>query len=152
MLTSRIPSIRWRTVINALRHAPQSAEARRFAAEVKDLPIARALLQHVDEDGVLWREQNVYDRWQGSHWVPPALADIAYPTDHPRVRPMAIRVASYWLTNRFYSELVAESKKDAYKRRDSIPVMNVRHRTCASQQGSALCGMLKLGVEDNRIH
>jgi hypothetical protein len=46
---------------------------------------------------------------------------------------------------------VAERKVDAYTR-DAIPVMEGRHRTCTAQQGNALYSVLRLRLEDERIH
>jgi hypothetical protein len=52
------------------------------------------------------------------------------------------------LGENFYEEFDAESKAEAY-RRSGVPVMQGRHRRCASQQGNALLSLTKLGLIDD---
>ena len=146
------PSIRWKIEVNVLGKERQSAKIRALENETKHSHRVRALLQNVDESGLLQGERSVYDKWQGTHWVLMTLADIGYPPNDDALRPMANKVLDAWLNKRFFNELVAEKKSDAYKRRDAVPVMQGRYRTCASQQGNALYSLLRLGLDDKRLH
>jgi len=120
--------------------------------EVKNSSRVKDLLQKVDSTGILRNERGVYDKWQGTHWVLMTLADIGYPQRDDALQPLADDLLNTWLGKRAFNEFVAEKKSDAYKQRDAIPVMQGRHRTCASQQGNTLYSILKLGLEDDRVH
>ena len=150
LLASDEPSLRWKVQVNVLGEDPNSPEMRKLADEVKRSSRVRTLLQHVDKSGVL-RSDNVYAKWQGAHWVLLTLADIGYLRNDPALRPMADEVLKTWLADRFFREFESRGKADAYGK-DAIPVMRGRHRTCASQQGNALYSILRLGLEDERIH
>jgi hypothetical protein len=58
-----------------------------------------------------------------------------------------IRCSSYGWGKIFYEEFEAKSKAEAY-RRSGVPVMQGRHRRCASQQGNALLSLTLLGLND----
>ncbi len=152
LLDSREPSIRWKIKVNVLGQDRRSADIKALEDEVKNSPRVKALLQKVDSSGHLCNERGVYDKWQGTHWVLMTLADIGYPQGDDALRPLADDVLNTWLGERAFNEFAAAKKSDAYKRRDAIPVMQGRHRTCASQQGNALYSLLQLGLEDERIH
>ena len=49
----------------------------------------------------------------------------------------------------FYDEFEVDAKADVYKRR-GVPVMQGRHRRCASQQGNMLLAVIRLGLTDDR--
>jgi hypothetical protein len=152
LLNSEEPSIRWKIKVNVLGQDRQSAEIRALENEIRISPRVRALLQKVGDSGVLKCHRNVYDKWQGTHWVLMTLADIGFPQGDESLYPLADAVLTTWLQKRYFNDFVVQKKQDAYKRRDAIPVMQGRHRTCASQQGNALYSILKLGLEDERIH
>ncbi|MBZ0302416.1 MAG: hypothetical protein K8J31_21900 [Anaerolineae bacterium] len=152
LLNSAEPSIRWKTQVNVLGMDRESTEIQELEREIKSSPRVKALLQKVDESGVLRCARGVYDKWQGTHWVLMTLADIGYPRGDKSLYLLADDVLKCWLQERFFNEFVVERKADAYKRQDAIPIMQGRHRTCTSQQGNALYSVLKLGLEDDRIH
>jgi len=152
LLSSSEPAIRWKIKVNILGQDRRSSEIKTLENEVKHSPRVKALLQKVDESGYLQNAKNVYDKWQGTHWVLMTLADIGYPRRDDALQPLAGDVLNTWLGKRAFNEFVAEKKTDAYKYRDAVPVMQGRYRTCASQQGNALYSILKLGLEDDRIH
>jgi hypothetical protein len=108
-------------------------------------------MQRVDASGILQGSRSVYDKWQGAHWVLMTLADIGYPRGDRTLSPMADEVLKMWLAPRYFREFVATRKEEVYAH-DAIPVMEGRHRTCTSQQGNALYSVLRLGLEDERIH
>ncbi|MFN2187568.1 MAG: hypothetical protein ACK2T3_02270 [Candidatus Promineifilaceae bacterium] len=152
LLNNKEPSIRWKVRFNILGQDRGLREIQALEAEIKNSPRVRALLQKVDRSGHLQNERWVYDKWQGTHWVLMTLADIGYPYGDEALRLLADDVMDAWLGERAFNEFVAEKKSDAYKRKDAIPVMQGRHRTCASQQGNALYSVLKLGLQDDRVH
>jgi hypothetical protein len=81
------------------------------------------------------------------------LADIGYAPGDDRLRQAADTMVSTWLADRFFNEFEAGTKQEVYARsQQAVPVMDGRHRTCASQQGNALYSVLKLGLEDERVH
>jgi hypothetical protein len=152
LLSSGEPSIRWKIKVNVLGQDRQSSGIKILENEVKNSPRVKALLQKVGSSGFLRNEKGVYDKWQGTHWVLMTLADIGYPRREDALQPLVDDVLNTWLGKRAFKEFVAEKKSDAYKHRDAIPVMQGRHRTCASQQGNALYSILKLDLEDDRVH
>jgi len=152
LLSSDEPSIRWKIKVSVLGQDRCSSEIKTLEDEVKNSSRVKALLQKVDSSGILRNERGVYDKWQGTHWVLMTLADIGYPQRDDALQPLANDLLNTWLGKRAFNEFVAEKKSDAYKQRDAIPIMQGRHRTCASQQGNALYSILKLGLEDDRVH
>ncbi|UYN90649.1 MAG: hypothetical protein KIT08_05280 [Anaerolineales bacterium] len=144
-------SIRWKVRVNVLGEDRNSPAIRKLEKEIAGSPRVAALLGRVDDQGRL--QANVYAKWQGAQWVLMTLADIGYPRGAKWLQPTADEVMSTWLAERFFREFTADSKQDAIKKqRTAIPLMQGRHRTCASQQGNALYVVLALGLEDERIH
>lgn len=65
------------------------------------------------------------------------LADIGYPRGNKKLLPTMDDVYREWLGDRFFKEFEAETKEDAYKKlRQGIPLMQGRHRTCASSKAT----------------
>jgi hypothetical protein len=151
LLQSDEPSIRWKTKVHVMGMDRDSDEIQALEGEIRQSARVKALLQRVDESGILQGSRSVYDKWQGAHWVLMTLADIGYPRGDPALYPMADEVLKMWLAPRYFSEFVTERKADVYSR-DAIPVMQGRYRTCTSQQGNALYSVLRLGLADDRIH
>jgi hypothetical protein len=151
LLESDEPSIRWKVRVNVLGMDRDSGEIQALENEIKQSARVKALLQHVDASGILQGSRSVYDKWQGAHWVLMTLADIGYPRGDRALYPMADDVLKTWLAPRFFNEFVTERKAEVYGR-DAVPVMEGRHRTCTSQQGNALYSLLRLGLEDDRLH
>jgi hypothetical protein len=151
LLRSEEPSIRWKTRVRLLAEKRDSAGIKKLELEIKDSPRVKALLQKVDKSGRMTTQ--VYAKWQGAQWVLMTLSDIGYPRNDKHLQPTADEMVSAWLGDRFFNTVVAETKPDAYKKlRAGVPLMQGRHRTCASQQGNALYSALSLGLEDERIH
>lgn len=145
LLDSEEPSIRWKTKILVLGEDPNSKGSKLLQQEIKDSPRVRTLLKDLDTDVGIRCAKGVYSKWQGAHWILATLSDIGYPKGDKRLLPVAKQALDCWLGERFFQEFSAERKEDAYKR-DAIPVMRGRHRTCASQQGYALYYLLRLGL------
>jgi hypothetical protein len=148
LLTSDEPAIRWKVRANVLGEDRASAPMRVLEAEVRDSPRIRSLLErHV---GVAADDRlSIYAKWQGAHWVLTALADLGYPAEDPVLEPLRDRILKAWLDPLFYRDFVVDARADAYKRR-GVPVMEGRHRRCASQQGNALLATIRLGLTDDR--
>ena len=106
---------------------------------------ARLLLANVVHDPV-------YRKWTGAHWVLSDLADIGYEAGLEELRPLVDRVLESWLEPQFFRAEVVTTKAASYQRKGGVPVINGRHRRCASQQGNALRAVLKLGLGDDRAH
>ncbi|MDF2673431.1 MAG: hypothetical protein K0R09_1696 [Clostridiales bacterium] len=152
LLSSEEPSIRWRTRVNILGQSRESSDIISLENEIKNSNRVRTLLKNRTDDGKINNFRGVYDKWQGAHWILISLSDIGYPKGDLELIPISKQVSEYWLQKRFFNEYVVESKEDAYKKRDAIPIMQGRHRTCASQQGYPLYSILKLGLQDDNIH
>ena len=65
------------------------------------------------------------------------------------LEPLRDRVVEGWLEPMFYLDFAVDAKADAYKQR-GVPVIDGRHRRCASQQGNALLAVIRLGLVDDR--
>lgn len=151
LLASDEPSIRWKTRVHVLGEDPSSRKLRALQNEVRESPRVKALLARRDEAGRIISGENVYAKWQGAHWILTTLADIGYPPKDRALHPVRDQILDCWLRPMFYEDFAVERKADAYKR-EGVPVMHGRHRRCASQQGYALYFLLKLGLEDERVH
>src|ERR1041384_7647919 len=151
LLQSDEPSIRWKIKVNVLGMDRDSDEIQALEHEIKQSARVKALLHHVDVAGILQGSRGIYAKWQGAHWVLMTLADIGYPRGDKALLPMANDVMQAWLAPRYFKEFIAGRRDDAYTQ-DAIPVMEGRYRTCTSQQGNALYSVLRLGLEDDRIH
>ena len=141
------PSIRWKLRAGALDDDPTSASMRRLQREIRDGAIVRTLLARRGADGRIRTRRDVYDKWHGAHWVFAALADIGYPGGDKALLPLRDQVFEFWLRDRYFKEFTATSRQQAY-RGHGVPVMEGRHRRCASQQGNALFSAARLGLLD----
>ncbi|HZC73702.1 MAG TPA: hypothetical protein VE442_23625 [Jatrophihabitans sp.] len=149
LLKSDEPSVRWKVRAEVLREPADSTALRRLREEVRRSPRVRALLAVQGPDGRSRVGKRVYAKWQGAHWVLAALADLGYPPGDKALRPIAEQVQDAWLADEFYEEFEAASKAVVYNRR-GVPVMQGRHRRCASQQGNALRSLCVLGLTNDR--
>ena len=146
LLQSDEPSIRWKTRAIVLGEDPRSESMRAAQAEVRDSQRVRDLLRrHVGRDS----GPQMYAKWQGAHWSLYALVDLGYPANDDTLGPMRDRIVETWLDPMFYAEFEVAAKADAYKQR-GVPVMDGRHRRCASQQGNTLLAVTRLGLADDR--
>jgi hypothetical protein len=150
LLESTEVSIRYKALTGVLGEEA-SERVRALQHQVRASPRVEALLAHRDEQGRIACKKGVYAKWQGAHWVLAALSDIGYPARDESLFAARDQVLDEWLAPHFYAEFTAERKEDAYKR-EGVPVMQGRHRRCASQQGYALFYLLKLGLEHPRLH
>jgi len=142
LLHSAEPSIRWMLRTRVLGECPDSRSIRRLREEIRRSPRVQALLA-----GVRTARPNTYAKWQGAHWVLASLAELGYPPGDPSLGPECSEVLSTWLSAAFFQEFVAASKAAAC-RRTAVPVVDGRHRRCASQQGGALLSATRLGLLD----
>jgi len=151
LLNSDIPSIRYKIRVNVLGEDPSSNSIRELQNQIKESPLVRALLRERDASGRIAPRISVYAKWQGAHWVMATLADIGYPAEDPGLEPVRDQLQEHWLASNFYTEFDAPSKSAAY-RSAGVPVMEGRHRRCASQQSNALWSTLRLGLVNKRTH
>jgi len=149
LLESSEPSVRWKARVRVLGEDPSSSRCTALERKVAASPRVRTLLHRRDRAGRLLTARDVYDKWQGAHWVLAALADLAYPPGDPSLCPLRDQVYDHWLAPSFFREFDAPRKEDAY-RHDGVPVMDGRPRRCASQQGNALYFLHALGIADAR--
>jgi hypothetical protein len=149
LLESDEPAIRFKIRTGFLGEDPDSKSIRILRDEIPNSKLVAALLRRRAPSGEL--RANVYAKWQGAHWVMATLADIGYPAGDESLLPMRDQVQNHWLDEQFFREFTAKSKGQAYGQ-DGVPVMQGRHRRCASQQANALWSILKLGLADDRTH
>jgi hypothetical protein len=151
LLKSPEPSVRWKVRVGVLNEDPDAPDMRALREDVRNSARVKTLLAHRDTDGRLVSGRSVYDKWQGGHWILANLADLGYPEGDNTLMPVREQILDCWLDRHFYVEFEATKKADAYKK-TGVPVMQGRHRRCASQQGYTLYFLLKLGLESDRIH
>ncbi len=150
LLASDEPSIRWKTRAHVLGESDTARRVRALRQEIRDSPRVRALLSGRDRAGRLVHGRSVYDKWRGAHWVLSTLADIGYPAGDRSLLPARDQLMTHWLDTRlFYNEFKADTKGSSYRQR-GVPIIQGRHRRCASQQSNALFSVLTLGLEDQR--
>ena len=148
LLVSDEPSVRWKLRAQVLGEDRDSAAMRSLQAEIRESPRVRRMLERHVGAGA-GDAPPIYAKWQGAHWVLHALADLGYPRGDPALEPLRDRVVEGWLEPTFYHDFEVDAKADAYKQR-GVPVIDGRHRRCASQQGNALLAVVRLGLVDDR--
>lgn len=149
LLQSDEPSIRFKTRAHVLGEALRSPPIRRLQKEIRESPRVQKLLSGRDHSGRLVHGRSVYDKWRGAHWVLATLADIGYPSGDRSLLPPRDQLMDWWLSPNYYEEFEAETKASAYGRQ-GVPIMQGRHRRCASQQSNALFTVMTLGLADKR--
>lgn len=153
LLNSPEPSIRWKVTTGVLGEPPDSPAVKSLQSEIRNSIRVRALLSHRigrgHRAGQLEPVGDVYAKWQGAHWVLSHLADIGYPSGDESLFPIRDQLLDCWLEDQYFKDFEAKSKSQAYTRR-GVPVMQGRHRRCASQHGNALWSTLRLGLADDR--
>jgi hypothetical protein len=122
---------------------------RALREEIRRSPRVLALLSGRKRDGRLLRGRNVYQKWQGAHWVMAALADLGYPPGDRALVPLRDQLLDHWLAPQYFDQFEVGSKAKSYEER-GVPVMQGRHRRCASQQGNALFAVVTLGLANAR--
>jgi hypothetical protein len=151
LLMSEHASVRYRTRVDVLGESPGSRSMKALREEIRSSPIVRKLLARQRADGRIEPVRRVYAKWQGAHWTAAALADLCYPPGDASLEPLRDQLLATWLRDDFYVEFEADSKAKAYRRK-GVPVMQGRHRRCASQQSNALWSILKLGLTNAQTH
>ena len=149
LLRSAEPSVRWQTRVRILGENPRARALRALGEEIRGSTRVRALLSRRDRLGRPGTARQVYYKWQGLHWVLASLADLGYPEGDESLLPIRDRVVGFWTGPGYFLEFEALTRSAAYRRR-GVPVMEGRHRRCASQQGSALRSVVILGIADDR--
>jgi hypothetical protein len=147
LLSSDEPSIRWKT--RAALGEADRPEVRELRESIKMSALVTSLLRSRDAAGRVISGRGVYAKWQGAHWALATLADIGYPPGDPDLEPVRDQVLDAWLADSFFHEFESHGRADCYGR-DAVPVMEGRHRRCASQQGNALLSITKLGLSNER--
>lgn len=147
LLESDEPAIRFKVRTGYLGEDPNSKSIRSLRNQVRDSPLVASLLQRRGRDGKI--RGSVYAKWQGAHWIMATLADIGYPTGDESLLPMRDQLQEHWLAEQFYREFPVQTKAQAYASH-GVPIMQGRHRRCASQQSNALWSILKLGIANQR--
>lgn len=149
LLASPEPSIRYKVRVGVLGENPASRRMRALREEIRCSPRVLALLSGRGGDGRLPRGRTVYQKWQGAHWVMATLADLGYPPGDRTLVPLRDQLLDHWLAPQYFAEFEAKSEAKSYERR-GVPVMQGRHRRCASQQGNALYAVVTLGLANAR--
>jgi hypothetical protein len=149
LLRSTEPSVRWKTRVHVLGENPRSRTMRALREEVRISARVHALLSRRTQLGRVGTARQVYYKWQGLHWVLAGLADLGYPAGDAGLFPIRDRVVDFWTGPSYFHEFAVNTKAEAYRQR-GVPVMEGRHRRCASQQGNALRSVMILGIADER--
>jgi hypothetical protein len=147
LLRSAEPSIRWSTRVRVIGENPRARALRALREEIRGSTRVRALLSRRARLGRPGTARAVYYKWQGLHWVLAALADLGYPEGDATLFPIRDRVLGFWTGPAYFREFDAKTRAVAYRQR-GVPVMEGRHRRCASQQGNALWSAMTLGIAD----
>ena len=150
LLRSAEPSVRWKTRVGVLGESRDEPRVARLEQEIRDSPRVRALRSHEKARSVPNTARSVYYKWQGTHWVLAALADLGYPRGDPDLVRFRDRVLSLWLRASFYRTYEVRSEKSRHPR-PGVPVIRGRARRCASQQGNALHYLTTLEIGDHRL-
>ncbi len=121
-----------------------------FRLKIKNSSRVKKILSFRDKDGRISRGRDVYDKWKGAHWTLSALADIGYPAEDKSLNSLKEQVLEFWLRDVFFTDVIIKSKSDLAKK-SGVPVINGRHRVCASMYGNTLLYLTKLGLFDKRL-
>ncbi|MEK7468742.1 MAG: hypothetical protein AAB074_15130 [Planctomycetota bacterium] len=136
--------------VRVLGESATSPTNRALREEIRRSPRVRALLSARDREGRVEPARHPYAKWQGAHWVLLHLAELGYPPGDGALFPVRDQVLDAWLDPFYFAEFEAKSSSQAYGKH-GVPVMQGRHRRCASQQGNALFAILALGLDDGRV-
>ena len=150
LLTSSEPSVRWLAHTRVLGVDVDSPRMRRLRDELARSPRVRRLLAGRQEDGRVVTHGGPYAKWRGAHWILSALADIGYPPGDPGLQQMFAQVLDCWLDRRYFRDADVQTNEEV-RHRQAVPVIQGRHRRCASQQGNALRYLTMLGCTDGRV-
>ncbi|MHB8134644.1 MAG: hypothetical protein ACYDH1_10520 [Anaerolineaceae bacterium] len=104
--------------------------------EISQSAIVKKLLSERDVSGRIQRY--AYEKWTGAHWILSLLAELNYPPNDPVLLPLREQALG-WIFN---DEV----------RVKGTPKINGLYRRHASQEGNLITYLIKLGLEDERIH
>ena len=152
LLKSDESSIRYKTRVNVLGEDETSTSVRKLRNEIRESPRVRALLQRQDpKTDEIRCFKHLYDKWQGTHWIIAALADLGYPAGDRKLHAARDQLLDFWLRDHYFKEFDARGPKDVYKNEDGgVPRIEGRLRRCGSQQGNVLWSIETLGIGDKR--
>lgn len=144
LLDSDEPSVRWKAQV-LLGDDPSSPRLERLEREIVRSDRVRKLMARA-----LGRSPpEVYQKWQGAHWVLASLADLGYPRGDKSLHAMRDQVLDRWLSRIYDREFDATTSAQSYGQA-GVPRIRGRYRRCGSQQGNALYFLEKLGIADDR--
>jgi hypothetical protein len=149
LLESSEPSVRFKLRVDVLGEDPESDGIRALRREIRRSPRVCTLLEGATHRDRSREAPPAYQKWQGAHWVLVALAELGFPPGDASLRPLVSCVLDTWLAPKFFDEFESPSKAHSYAHA-GVPVMEGRHRRCASQQGNALYALVRLGFVDAR--
>lgn len=150
LLNSAEPSIRFKILVNVFDEDPLSLKLKKIREEIRNSPRVKTLLSSRNTKGEIVSKRNVYDKWQGAHWIMSSLAELCYPPGDESLIPVKEQILNFWLDDFYFREFEAAKHTDCYKH-EGVPIMQGRYRRCASQQGNALYFLQQLGLEDERF-
>jgi hypothetical protein len=130
------PAVRYHARLVLDGAAPDIAEMRALADEVRSSPDCRAVI-----DGSFLDPRHVYRKWQGAHWALVQLAERGHPGGDPRLKQIQELVFDWILSPKF---LQPNWTRQIEGQPDRI-------RRCASMEGNVLWASLQLGLMDERL-
>lgn len=151
LLLSDEPSVRWKVKTNVFGVPADSREIRALQKEIRNCRRVKTLLQSKGPTGIFKSKNDVYDKWQGAHWVLNTLADIGYPGHDRSLLRAGRQILDFWLSPYYLNEVICTTPSQVHNKK-GVPLLNGRYRRCASQQGNALYYLLQLGIGDDRVH
>jgi len=152
LLKSNEPTIVYKTFVNILGEDFPSKKIKILKNEIKNSARVKKLLSNRDNTGKIKNCKNVYDKWQGSHWIMILLAELDYPENDKTLLSTVDELLNFWLKDYYFNEVLIKKPSDVFKDKTGVPFINGKYRRCASQQGNLLYALLKLGFHDKRIH
>jgi len=126
-------AIRYKTYAQLFDEDTSSPKLKGLQEQIQKSPRVQTLLSERDTQGKI--PFSPYKKWNGTHWVLTALAELDYPPGDERLLPMRDQVYE-WLFS-------SEHKK-------KIVTIEGKTRRCASQEANALFSSLTLGLTDER--
>jgi len=104
--------------------------------DISENAIVKRLLSERNKSGRIQR--HAYEKWTGAHWILSLLAELNYPDNDPDLIPLREQALSWILSDEV--------------RVNETPKIKGLFRRHASQEGNLLYYLIKLGLDDERIH
>jgi hypothetical protein len=134
LLKSSEPTIRFKALTGIFGLSEDHAMVRQAREEIRHCARVKALLKHRNKKGTI--DLSPYKKWQGTHWILAALAELGYPAHDPELIPLREQVLN-WLFSDQHQKYIQK--------------INGRVRRCASQESNAALSLMKLGLADERV-